>query len=114
MTDETLNDESWNHIQIQLMEDRSRRWKLVPFAPSDAVQLSNGGQTIIGPMINFDELPEDARIIKDGWDHEHCSLCWKKISLIEGYEQMAYTDGKDWLCSECYEKYVLPREQRTH
>jgi hypothetical protein len=59
-------------------------------------------------MTNNEELPSDAIIDKTAWDHEHCVLCTKKISELESTEQEGYTDGKAWLCLECYDKYIAP------
>ena len=41
-------------------------------------------------------------------DHEHCELCFETISDKEGYQHEGYTDGKEWLCIDCYNKYIAP------
>ena len=40
-------------------------------------------------------------------DHEHCELCWAKMSEYPDDLHEAYTanQGKIWICPECYEKY---------
>jgi hypothetical protein len=42
------------------------------------------------------------------WDHEHCELCWATISEYLVHQQEGYTDGKEWLCIECHDKYITP------
>lgn len=45
------------------------------------------------------------------WDHEHCSICLKKIGLHSGDEKCAFycEETNDWLCQNCFfdfkEKY---------
>lgn len=46
-------------------------------------------------------------LVKDGWDHEHCFLGFESISLDEEDMNEGYTDGKDWLCENCYKTYIL-------
>jgi hypothetical protein len=84
----------WTPMQLALVEDRCRCWQAQTFRPSDALVQS--------PTNEIEVMPE-------GWDHEHCTLCWQKISLRSGDCQSGYTDGKSWLCTECYEKFIIPR-----
>ena len=43
------------------------------------------------------------------WDHDHCSICWEKISDLKGTEHEAYADEEnfDWICKSCFKKYIL-------
>jgi len=43
--------------------------------------------------------------IKEGWDHEHCDICWATISLHENISYMK-SSNDDIVCLECFEKYV--------
>lgn len=38
------------------------------------------------------------------WDHEHCALCWEKISQYEGDQHEGYVtaDGLRWVCEDCF------------
>lgn len=48
-------------------------------------------------------------IKEDGWKHDHCELCYTRISEgeyntrfeIEGFN----TDNK-WICNECFKKHM--------
>jgi hypothetical protein len=40
-------------------------------------------------------------------DHEHCITCWDAISIQPKDNKFGYTNGHDWMCKECYEKYVI-------
>ena len=43
---------------------------------------------------------------KKNWDHEHCAICWAKISEFENTEY--YLGGGSYpVCKKCYKNYVL-------
>ena len=41
------------------------------------------------------------------------SACWRTISSQTDDDQSGYTDGKDWLCKPCYDKFIVPRTKLT-
>jgi hypothetical protein len=58
-----------------------------------------------------DESRTDGQIVKGGWDHEHCELCWQKIG--DGGEPNGYFDGtNNWVCDRCYNRFIGPRDLR--
>lgn len=68
------------------------------------------GQGSIGRQLLPDEVaPVDGEVVKGGWDHAHCELCWTKISAEAENQRDGYTDGKAWLCTACFEAYIAPR-----
>src|SRR5690606_14573242 len=97
----------WTPSQLALVEDRSRVWHRKPFEPSPAVEHCVAGVRVLGPASA--DSP-GANVVADGWDHEHCELCWAKISLMAGDAPEGYADGKTWICAECYDRFVHPRE----
>lgn len=47
------------------------------------------------------------QLVPGGWDHEHCQLCRRHINNGD----FGYRDEDDhWLCENCYDKYVKPRD----
>ena len=40
-------------------------------------------------------------------DHEHCELCWNKISIYEGDLHFGYyeEESKSWICPTCYNDF---------
>jgi hypothetical protein len=79
-------------------------WKKARFVPKDS---EVHHRTPSGEVLN----PEPS-VLKDGWDHEHCMLCMAEISLYPGTQTEGYSDedGDEWLCAECYEKYLAPSQ----
>ena len=61
--------------------------------------------------ISFDlYLAEDApnfELVKAGWKKDHCAICrWELIETsTDAAHSEGYTNGRDWLCTECYEKF---------
>ena len=39
-------------------------------------------------------------------DHDHCEFCWKHICNEEHGDHAAYTNGRDSICFECFDKYI--------
>jgi hypothetical protein len=82
----------WDPDQFVIAQTTPETWQLVAFEPLDAELIRHDGST---------------EIIPGGWDHEHCRLCWAKIGKSDDQLRRAYFDGSDWLCTGCYETYVV-------
>ena len=72
--------------------------------------MKQGNGKILGRVADHDRLPEGAVLDENAWDHEHCELCMRKISEYPKDQHEGYTDGKNWLCINCYLTYIVPRE----
>jgi hypothetical protein len=55
-----------------------------------------------------ENLPEGGTLIKSGWDHEHCDICWETISPHTDQAAM-FSEPDHWICRKCYETFVVPR-----
>jgi hypothetical protein len=63
--------------RAELVHDTSRVWIRTQFQPSDSSR--------------------DGQPVSDGWEHEHCSICWEKIA--EYAQRFGYYDqNSDWVC----------------
>jgi hypothetical protein len=76
-----------------------RVWK-----PLDVVADSKEGG------ISFDLSVEDGqryRVVAGGWTKEPCAICGWELSAEGGPERSeTFTNGREWLCLECYHKFV--------
>jgi hypothetical protein len=68
-------------------------WQEAQFTPRDGFVHRPNGKT---------------EFIPGGWDHDHCSICWAKISETQNKTYMRL-DDKHCLCGDCYESYVKKR-----
>jgi hypothetical protein len=103
----------WTPDQLACATDPTRRWERRRFQTSDMIWERQPGGGHIGHRKQPGEQPEaGAELVRDGWDHEHCRLCWETISARPGEAHECFTDGEDWVCGACFRKYIAPRRSR--
>lgn len=73
--------------------DRSLIWQELTFEPRDATRIHLDGKK--------EEIP-------GGWDHEHCAICWAKISQHEKPVFMESSED-DCVCLDCFRNHVEAR-----
>jgi len=105
-----VREEWWSDDQWELVEDLSRYWVKARFVTTPGIWISMNGGRMLRKLQKDEDLPEGAALDANAWDHEHCRLCWQKISENPTDQQEGYRDGDDWLCVECYNKYISPQE----
>jgi hypothetical protein len=45
--------------------------------------------------------------LKAGWKKDHCLICrWELFESDDSEHGIGYTNGREWVCTECYEKFV--------
>ena len=104
----------WREDQEELAADRTKTWTLTAFRPTPGLWLPTEGGRLLGRYEEGMEVPEGTIVELRAWDHEHCQLCFEKISDVgdavrEGYRS---DDGK-WICITCYRKYIAPDERKS-
>ena len=97
----------WTKKQLAVVDDRSINWRLETFRASPATATVVEGARVLGKSSG---AADPSATLPDGWDHEHCELCWSKISALSGDSADGYTDGNKWLCISCYSTFIAPRE----
>jgi hypothetical protein len=126
----------WTPRQLELAHDASRNWRKRAFVPGPAAAApaassgrdtalrlfpggvpgvglapaaSSGKGTILRRIKEGEALQPGETLVPAGWDHEHCALCWQKITDLDDVadaERFGYTDGEEWLCERCYQTYI--------
>jgi hypothetical protein len=94
----------WTSDQLELARDLNRVWTEIQFRSAPALAYVRDRQTILGRAT--EGAPPGAVLVPQGWEHEHCALCWATISETLGNE-LAYVSGNNWLCSECHHRYLI-------
>jgi hypothetical protein len=107
-----LIEDWWMDSQIELVKDSSRIWIRTQFKAAVGFWILRDGNKILDKVSQHEELPPDAIIENTAWDHEHCALWWEKISEYENDQHEGYTDGDEWLCARCYDKYIASQKNR--
>ena len=98
----------WTPFQIPLVKDTSRVWIRKEFKSTSGFWKQVDGGKLLGKTSGQETLPPDATVDSTAWDHEHCELCFETISDRGDYQNEGYTDGKEWLCITCFNKYIAP------
>lgn len=101
-------EEWWAEWQIKIVEDNSIIWTKKVFKKADGYSINSEKGNLLGKIVEGVEIPLDALIEKDAWSHEHCRLCWSTISEELNDFNEGYTNGNDWVCMDCYNKYLTP------
>ncbi len=90
-----------------LVLNRQRHWSQRTFEPVDALAFKRPGDTLVSKATN-QNMPADSTLIKGGWDHEHCNICWETISPQTDPVAM-FSEPEHWICQKCYDSFVVPR-----
>lgn len=82
-------------------------WRKRDFLPSNiVVHRGDGGISFdVTLAVGTGEFDQ----IKGGWKEEACEIChWKLKESSDPERGTGYSNGRHWLCCECYEKFVAP------
>ena len=95
----------------ELMELRKFAWRKREWKPLDiVVEISSG-------RISFDVSRKDDlgfKLVAGGWPRDFCSLCHWELNADGGpWHATGYTNGREWLCTECYEKFLEPLDKAS-
>jgi hypothetical protein len=107
----TIHGEEWDrsYIQSQVKALWKFAWHKRKWTPLDVVTDGSG-------RISFDLTLKDQpgfKIQAGGWTWDFCSLCQWELNATGGDEHASgYTNGREWLCTECYDKFFKPPENK--
>jgi len=100
----------WNadyvHDLVKKLREISWHWEKRAWSPRDVVLHRETH------LLSFDttlrERSPDFNLVPDGWTKDHCAICRWELFASEGQpdHSTGYTNGRDWLCPECYEKFI--------
>lgn len=53
--------------------------------------------------------PSQFELVKRGWVYYSCAICFEDLYDPDNSgSSMGYTNGQDWLCTSCYERFAAP------
>lgn len=92
---------------VQSFREQRWNWQRRPWTARDIVTSRKHGTISFDLSLAEDE--ENFELIKGGWSREYCAICrWELFESIDDLAHgVAYTNGHDWLCTECYEKFLI-------
>jgi len=97
----------WSPHQLALAQDRDRSWERQTFEAIDAIEtILPDGTRILRPFGANANIEGSDSVAHAGWDHEHCALCWQRISALESDDPIGYYSEGEWICQACYQRYI--------
>lgn len=102
-----IHDALWNvdyvRDAIELCRSYNWHWHRAAWQPRDVVVHRKTG------CVSFDlglaGNTKEYALVPDGWIKDHCFICRWELFECRGDHGTGYTNGHDWLCTECYEKF---------
>jgi hypothetical protein len=53
------------------------------------------------------KFPEEFEVLQGGMKLGHCAICrWEFFVSEDGSHRIGFTNGKEWLCSECHDRFI--------
>jgi predicted nucleic acid-binding Zn ribbon protein len=100
--------------RLREKEDLARRirYAQITFAPKPSLITREPNAAGWYQEGRYDGGPYDStkyRMVKGGWDHEHCFLCGKRIEKGDRWWAALPPDTVG-LCEECHQKVIDPTE----
>ena len=108
-----IHDSEW---QRALLEEaaascRGRDWRRERWVRRDALIERGGCSSRLFVGHSYDAAHFE--LVRGGWSHDHCEICWWDLFETEDEQHsIGYTDGRQWICSECYQQFVEVRDER--
>lgn len=106
-----IHGSSWNADYVREVFNRCRAyhwyWHKAAWRPRDIVIDPKTGRFSFD--LSLAEDPANFTLVKGGWKKDHCVICrWELFESNDDLQHGAgYTNGREWLCAECYEKFLL-------
>jgi hypothetical protein len=95
-----------DYLRDAVRKCRGHYWKRSSWsAPDVAIHRETGKTSFdVGLVDNLQAF----NLVKGGWKQEQCAIC--RWELLESKDQpdrsSGYTNGRDWVCVECYQKFL--------
>ena len=91
---------------VQRLREQRWIWQRRPWTARDIVVSRQHGTISFDLSLAGDE--ERFELIKGGWSRDSCAVCrWELFeSIDDAAHGVGYTNGRDWLCTECYEIFL--------
>ena len=100
------HDAEYIRERVRACREFSWHWNTQNWMPRDLIiHRKTGAISFEADLI---KQPDDFQLIKAGWKKDHCYICrWELFeSVTEPAHGIAHTNGRDWVCTECFEKFL--------
>ncbi len=102
-----LRGQLWDaaHIRdaVRRCCDRRWHWQKAAWKPHDVCVNRKTGRISLDAKLADD--PENFELLKAGLKHDECAICHWELHESDDDHGTGYTNGRDWICMECYDKF---------
>jgi hypothetical protein len=98
----------WTDNLIELVQDTSKKWSKKVFKPTPGIWIPTEQGRLLEKYEEGMEIPAGGKLDPRAWDHEHCELCHEIISDVDIQNEGYVNQDDQWVCEECYQKYIIP------
>lgn len=109
----TIHGQEWkrNYVDAQVVALKKFAWRKREWKPIDVLIEKETGR------VCFDTNPPDDPALKfapAAWKRDWCSICNWELST-DGVDEhsVGYTNGRQWLCVDCHDRFFLGKSQTT-
>jgi hypothetical protein len=82
-------------------------WQKQPWKASDILVDKQTRRVLFYAGEKFDETKFELK--RSGWTRDQCVLCgWELRETDDPQHGVGYTNGRDWICTQCHEKFFAP------
>jgi hypothetical protein len=104
-----IHGELWSAGSIRELSQYYWRfhWEKRRWIPRDALVQRSNRKLHLYTGQPYD--PKKFELVKGEWSEDHCAICWWGLCESGSAKHSeGYTNGQDWLCTECYERFLSP------
>ncbi|MFZ0963485.1 MAG: Clp protease N-terminal domain-containing protein [Terriglobia bacterium] len=105
-----IHDKLWSNKSVRDVSEFYQKfhWEKRQWVARDAlVQRSNRKLQLYAGQ-SYD--PEKFELVQGAWSEDHCAICWWALCESDSPEHgEGLTNGQDWVCTECYERFLGPK-----
>jgi ATP-dependent Clp protease ATP-binding subunit ClpA len=103
-----IHAQRWNvdYIRdvINLVRSHNWHWEKADWKPRDIVKNRKNGKLSFNLSLASDSA--NFELVKLGWTRDYCFVCRWELFESEDEHGKGYTNGHDWMCLECCERFL--------
>ncbi len=97
-------DAEYIRQRVNACSETAWHWQQQAWHPRDIAVDRRSGR--ISFELKLADDSQDFDIVAAGCKKDHCAVCrWELTESADPSHAMGYTNGHDWLCTECYERF---------
>ncbi len=97
----------WSELLSRVRGYQRFTWQVRKWQPRDILVDRQTGRVMFYTGQEFDEAA--FQLTRAGWKQDYCAICnWELAETDDPQHGLAYTNGRDWICTGCYDEFFQP------